>query len=48
MPEIHLCEYCDKPIDKAKDDYVVTNKATAKNESQYVLAHVKCHQVAME
>jgi len=47
MPEIPLCEHCYKPIDKAKDDYVVTNKDTAKSESQFLLAHLKCHQEEM-
>jgi hypothetical protein len=42
MPEVILCIYCDKPIDKVKDEYVSVRKAT--HETPEALAHVICQQ----
>jgi 5,10-methylenetetrahydrofolate reductase len=42
MPEVILCTYCDKPLDKAKDEYVLVRKATQVNPE--ALAHVTCQQ----
>jgi hypothetical protein len=42
MPEVILCTYCDKPLDKAKDEYVLVRKATPVTPE--ALAHVTCQQ----
>jgi 5,10-methylenetetrahydrofolate reductase len=42
MPEVILCTYCDKPIDKVEDEYVSARKAT--HETPEALAHVTCQQ----
>jgi hypothetical protein len=42
MPEVILCIYCDKPLDKANDEYVLVRKAT--NVTPEALAHVTCQQ----
>lgn len=42
MPEVILCTYCDKPIDKTKDEYVLVRKAT--QAAPEALAHVTCQQ----
>jgi hypothetical protein len=42
MPEVILCIYCDKPLDKTKDEYVLIRKAT--HVTPEALAHVTCQQ----
>jgi hypothetical protein len=42
MPEVILCTYCVKPIDKTKDEYVLIRKST--QVSTEALAHIACQQ----
>ena len=42
MPEVPLCIHCRKPIDENLDQYVVTNKDTAKSRNDWLYAHAWC------
>ena len=42
MGEIFLCQECHQRVDLATDEYVVSNKATARTKSQWVYSHAKC------
>jgi hypothetical protein len=42
MPEVILCIYCVKPIDKTKDECVLIRKST--QVSPEALAHIACQQ----
>ena len=44
MPEVPLCIYCRKPIDKEAEEYVVTNKDAVRYDSEYQYAHVECQR----
>lgn len=48
MPEIPLCVLCRKPIDKVKDEYVVTNKDQVKYDDKWLFAHVECQRKEAE
>jgi hypothetical protein len=42
MPEMPLCIHCRRAIDQITDQYVVTNKDTAKNRIDWLYAHAQC------
>jgi hypothetical protein len=42
MPEVRLCIHCRKTIDEISDQYVVTNKDTAKSRIDWLYAHAQC------
>ena len=42
MTEVFLCQTCHQRLDLKSDEYVVTNKATARTKSQWVYSHVRC------
>jgi hypothetical protein len=42
MAEVFLCQTCHQRLDLKSDEYVVTNKATARTKSQWVYSHVRC------
>jgi hypothetical protein len=42
MPEVLLCHYCKRPINKDVDSYVVLRQAG--NREPEVLAHAECEQ----
>jgi hypothetical protein len=44
MPEVPLCVICRKPINKAEEDYVITNKDKEKYEDKYLYAHAACQK----
>jgi hypothetical protein len=47
VPEIPLCIYCRKSIDRDIEDYVVTNKGEVADESDWLYAHRDCHDEAV-
>jgi hypothetical protein len=42
MPEVPLCIHCRRAIDQISDQYVVTNKDTAKSSIYWLYAHAQC------
>ena len=42
MPEIFICPECKKRVNLQRQDYVITNKATARTKSQCIYAHYSC------
>jgi CRISPR/Cas system-associated protein Cas10 (large subunit of type III CRISPR-Cas system) len=42
MPEVPLCIHCKRAIDQISDQYVVTNKDTAKSSIYWLYAHAQC------
>jgi hypothetical protein len=47
-PERQICIYCRKSIDMDIEEYVTTNKDEVTCQSDYLYAHVKCHDDAIE
>lgn len=43
MPEIPLCERCDKAINKETDQYVIPNKNQDRRENWHYY-HLECHE----
>ena len=42
MPEMPLCIHCRRAIEQVSDQYVVTNKDTAKSSTYWLYAHAQC------
>jgi len=47
MPEIPVCQHCQRTVQMDTEDYVIPNKHTDDAE-QWIYAHDTCHDEAME
>jgi hypothetical protein len=44
MPEVPICIWCRKPINKENDNYVVVNRDIARYDSEWLYAHPECQE----